>query len=181
MPSPLLHNLDIPIASQLATAMTEANAKVDELWLSAPFYDADADALGVLLDTLTPRRVRLFVTETTSVNGNRLAERLTANDTQVTVAGYEPDRFVHAKLIGVISGRRAWLLSGSPNISCHALTLTPATHGNIELAVLTPLDPSELQAVFVPPAMTLGNATSAAWPPLASAPAPSRRCRRCGS
>ena len=47
VPSPLLHNLDIPIASQLTAAVTEADAEVDELWLSAPFYDADADALGV--------------------------------------------------------------------------------------------------------------------------------------
>jgi hypothetical protein len=157
VPSPLLHNLDIPIASQLIAAVTEADATVDELWLSAPFFDADADALGHLLDALTPRRIRLFVTETTSVNGSRLAQRLTASNAQVTVAGYEPDRFVHAKLIGVTAGRRAWLLSGSPNISRHALTLTAATHGNIELAVLAPLDPSELQAVFLPPAMTLGE------------------------
>ena len=157
VPSPLLHNLDIPIANQLVAAVTEADAEVDELWLSAPFFDADADAVGVLLDALTPRRVRLFVTETTSVNGSQLAQRLTVSDAQVTVAGYEPDRFVHAKLIGVKSGRRSWLLSGSPNISCRALTLTAATHGNIELAVLAPLDPSELQAVFVPPAMTLSQ------------------------
>ena len=155
--SPLLHNLDIPIASQLVAAVTEAGAEVDELWLSAPFYDADADAAGVLLDALTPRRVRLHVTETTSVNGDRLAQRLIASGAQVTVAGYEPDRFVHAKLVGVTAGRRAWLLSGSPNISRHALTLTAATHGNVELAVLAPLDPSELSAVFVPPAMTLSQ------------------------
>ena len=95
------------------------------------------------------------MTGTTSVNGTQLAERLTASGAQVTVAGYEPDRFVHAKLIGVTAGRRAWLLSGSPNISRRALTLTPSAHGNIELAVLAPLDPSELQAVFVPPATTL--------------------------
>ena len=67
------------------------------------------------------------MTETTSVNGSRLAQRLTASGAQVTVAGYEPDQFVHAKLIGVTAGRRAWLLSGSANISRHALTLTAAT------------------------------------------------------
>jgi len=157
VPSPLLHNLDVPIADQLMAAVTEAGADVEELWLSAPFYDADAAAAGVLLDALAPRRVRIFVTGTTSVNGSRLAERLSASGAQVTVAGYEPDRFVHAKLIGVIAGRRAWLLSGSPNISCAALTLTAGTHGNIELAVLCPLDPGDLQAAFVPPAMTLGQ------------------------
>jgi hypothetical protein len=157
VPPPLLHNLDTPIADQLAAAIAGADAQVEELWLSAPFYDAEAAAVGVLLDALTPRRVHLFVTGTTRVNGKRLAERLTASGAQVTVTGYEPDRFVHAKLIGVIAGRRAWLLSGSANISRPALTLTPATSGNIELAVLAPLDVGELRAVFVPPTMTLGE------------------------
>jgi hypothetical protein len=157
VPSPLLHNLDIPIAGQLAAAIAEAGAPVEELWLAAPFYDADAAAVGALLDALAPGRVQLFVTGSTSVNGNRLADRLTASGAQVTVAGYEPDRFVHAKLVGVIAGRRAWLLSGSANLSRAALTLTPAAHGNIELAVLAPLDTDELQAAFMPPGMTLGE------------------------
>jgi hypothetical protein len=154
VPSPLLHNLDRPIAVQLATAIAEAGAQVDELWLTAPFYDPDAEAAGALLDTLTPSRVRLFVTESTSVNGDRLAGRLATTGAQVTVTGYEPDRFIHAKLVGIIAGRRAWLLSGSPNLSCAALTLTPATHGNIELAVLAELDASDLPGAFVPPGMT---------------------------
>ena len=154
VPSPLLHNLDRPIAVQLATAIAEAGAQVDELWLAAPFYDPDAEAAGALLDALTPARARLFVTGSTSVNGDRLAGRLATTGTQVTVTGYEPDRFIHAKLVGIIAGRRAWPLSGSPNLSCAALTLTPATHGNIELAVLAELDASELPGTFVPPGMT---------------------------
>lgn len=154
VPPPLLHNLDTPIADQLAMAVAEASAQVEELWLAAPFYDADAAAVGALLDVLEPGRVRLFVTGSTSVNGDRLAERLTASGARVTVAGYDPDRFVHAKLVGIIAGRWAWLLSGSANLSRAALTLTPAAHGNIELAVLAPLDVSELRAAFVPPGMT---------------------------
>jgi len=156
-PSPLLHNLDTPITSQLASVIAEAGARVEELWLSAPFYDADAAAVGVLLDVLKPQRIQLFVTGSTSVNGDRLAERLTTSGAQVTVVGYEPDRFVHAKLIGVITGDQGWLLSGSANLSRAALTLTPTTHGNVELAVLTTLDADELRAVFVPPSMTLGQ------------------------
>jgi hypothetical protein len=151
---PLLHNLDTPIADQLAAAVTEANSHVDELWLAAPFYDADAAAAGALLDTFSPDRVRLFVAGSTSVNGSRLAERLASSGAHVTVAGYDPDRFVHAKLIGLIVGHRAWLLSGSANLSRAALNLTPATQGNVELAVLAPLYPSEMKAAFVPPGMT---------------------------
>ena len=154
-PPPLLHNLDIPIADQLAAITGQAGGTTEELLISAPFYDSDAAAVGELLDTLSPRRVQLFVTGTTNVNGVRLAERLTTSGAQVTVTGYEPDRFVHAKLIGVITARKAWLLSGSANLSRAALTLTPAASGNVELAVLSQLDASELRAVFAPPGMTL--------------------------
>ena len=166
--SPLLHNLDTPIADQLAATVAEARASVEQLWLSAPFYDADAAAVGALLDVLSPAHVRVFVTRSTSVNGDRLAERLAASGALVTVTGYEPDRFVHAKLIGIIAGRHAWLLSGSANLSRAALTLTPSAHGNVELAVLAPMDVSELPAAFVPPGMTvtdrsLGSLTSLAF------------------
>jgi hypothetical protein len=111
------------------------------LWLTAPFYDSDAAAVGALLETFTPARVRVFVTGSTSVNGDRLAERLTTSGAAVTVAAYQPNRFVHAKLVGVIAGTRGWLLSGSANLSRAALTRTPANGGNVELAVLAPLGP----------------------------------------
>jgi hypothetical protein len=180
VPSPLLHNLDTPIAAQLATAVTEAEARVDELWLAAPFYDPDAKAVATLLDMLTPARVHLFVTGSTSVNGDQLTRRLAATGAEVTVTGYEPDRFVHAKLVGIVAGHRAWLLSGSPNLSCAALTLTPATHGNIELAVLAQLDASELPAAFVPPSMTTSerNLTSLTSLTFRASPEPEIRAVR---
>ncbi|MFF4254541.1 hypothetical protein ACFY1L_25380 [Streptomyces sp. NPDC001663] len=155
VPSPLLHNLDTPIADQLSAVVAEPGAGVNELWLTAPFYDADAVAVGALLDALKPERVKLFVTGSTSVNGELLAHRLTASGAEVSVAAYEPDQFVHAKLIGVLAGPRAWLLSGSANLSSAALGLTHATQGNIELAVLAPLDADEVRAAFVPPGTTV--------------------------
>lgn len=150
-PAPLLHNLDVAVADQLAATVGSIGEQVEELLLAAPFYDAEAAAVGVLLDMFRPRRVRLFVTGTTSVNGEHLARRLTESGAQVTVLAYEPDQFVHAKFIGIVTRSRAWALSGSANLSRAALTLTPSAHGNIELAVLTPMDTDELRAVFVPP------------------------------
>ncbi|MFE2473705.1 phospholipase D-like domain-containing protein [Streptomyces mirabilis] len=155
VPSPLLHNLDIPIADQLAAVVAESGARVSELWLAAPFYDANAVAVGALLDILKPERVKLFVTGSTSVNGERLAERLASSGAGVAVVAYEPDQFVHAKLIGILAGPRAWLLSGSANLSSAALRLTHATQGNIELAVLAPLETDEVRAAFVPPGTTV--------------------------
>lgn len=155
VPSPLLHNLTTPIADQLAAVIADAEVQVEELWLTAPFYDPDATAVAALVRMLMPRRIHLLVTGSTSVNGDRLAERLDASGAQVTVAAYQPDRFVHGKLIGITAGSRGWLLSGSANLSRAALMLTPATHGNFELAVLAPMDADEMRLTFVPPSMTL--------------------------
>jgi hypothetical protein len=63
----------------------------------------------------------------------------------------QPDRFVHAKLIGVISGTRGWLVSGSPNLSQAALSRTIAGNGNAELAVVATCTPSAARAAFIPP------------------------------
>lgn len=156
--SPLLHNLDVPIVGQLAAAVGHSGERVGELLLAAPFYDAEAAAVGILLDTFRPHRVQLFMTRATSVNGEHLARRLTDSGARVTVTVYEPDQFVHAKFVGIVARGRAWALSGSANLSRAALTLTPGTHGNVELAVLAPMDPDELRAVFVPPGTGLAAA-----------------------
>jgi hypothetical protein len=157
VPSPLLHNLDISIADQVAATVKDTGDQVDELWLAAPFYDPDAAAVGSLIHTLSPRRVHLVVTGSTSVNGDRLTELLKASGAQVTVSAYQPDRFVHGKLIGVAAGKHAWLLSGSANLSRAALMLTPATHGNTELAVLAPMNAEKMRATFTPPSMTVAE------------------------
>ena len=154
--SPLLHNLDVPIGDQLiATVAADAGGRVDELLLTAPFFDANGDAVGQLVGDLQPRQVRVFVTRSTSVNGDRLAERLAASGAQVKVFVYEPAQFVHAKLVGIIAGGRAWLLSGSPNLSQAALARVANDGGNVELAVITPLDPDQVRSLFVPPGMTI--------------------------
>jgi hypothetical protein len=153
--SPLLHNLETSISSQLASAIADAaTGGVDELLLTAPFYDYNAEAVARLLHILEPRRVRIFVTGSTSVNGARLAERLRASGAQIEVAAYEPDRFVHAKLVGIVKGRRGWLLSGSTNLSLAALVNTVGRGANVELAVLAPLDPEVVRSLFVPPGMS---------------------------
>lgn len=153
--SPLLHNLNTPIAGQVAAVIAEADVRVDELWLTAPFYDPDAAAVAALIDTFQPRQVHLFVTTTTSVNGDQLAGWLSASGARVRVDAYQPDQFVHGKLIGITAGSRAWLLSGSANLSRAALMLTPSTNGNVELAVLAPMATDEMKAAFIPPSTTV--------------------------
>ncbi len=130
----LLHNLDESLADQLLAAVhQEAQAQISELLLAAPFWDADVEAAGYLLHELKPSHVTVYVTGSTSVNGDRLARKLSSSSADVTILAYEPDRFVHAKLVGVVAGRQGWLLSGSANLSRAALSWAAPHGGNVEL------------------------------------------------
>jgi hypothetical protein len=155
VPPPLLHNLSTPIADQVAAVVSDVGAPVDELWLTAPFYDPDAKAVAALIEMLRPRQVRLFMTSSTSVNGDRLAGQLHASGARVRVDAYQPDQFVHGKLLGITAGSRAWLLSGSANLSRAALMLTPDANGNVELGVLAPMSTDKMKVTFIPPSTTI--------------------------
>ena len=151
----LLHNLETPIADQfISRVMAESDGLVSELLLTAPFYDNHANAVARLLTNLKPVRVKVFVTGTTSVDGSHLTKQLVASGVQVEISLYEPDQFVHAKLVGVISGQHGWLLSGSANLSMAALTRAAHNGGNVELAVLSSIDPNQVSEAFLPPDMT---------------------------
>lgn len=148
--SSLLDNLDVSIADQLFRRLPPG-IRVDEMRIAAPFFDQHGDALCHLLDDYGPKRLHLYLTTSTSVDGPALRRRLEARHTRVEVSFYEPDQFVHAKLVGLIAGEHAWLLSGSANLSGAALTETAASGGNVELAVLTTLTPADLDRVLIPP------------------------------
>jgi hypothetical protein len=161
----LLHNLDVPLLEQLVDVIVRNDAvPVDELWVTAPFFDKDALALQGLMTRLSPNSISLFTTSTTSVDGSQLAHALEASGANVNLFGYEPDEFTHAKLIGLISGSQGWMFSGSANVSRAALTMA-ASAGNVELSVLTPASPEEVRALFMPPDTT---ATSLSVADLAS-------------
>lgn len=144
----LFHNLDAPIGKQLFDMV--GSADVDELIVAAPFYDEHGEALGALVDRLRPNTVRLYTTSSTSVDGSALVSRLDGSGAQVEAFAYVPDGFTHAKLVGVIAGERAWIMSGSANLS-HAALTARAGPGNVELVVVAQHDPRSVRAVFVPP------------------------------
>lgn len=151
--SPLWHNLDQPLAEQFCEAALAPGDTIEELIVTAPYYDENGVALGLLAERLAPKRLRIYLTESTNVDGSRLASRLAATGAEVEVSAYLPDRFTHAKLVGVVSGSRGLLLSGSANLSQAALTLR-AGPGNVELAVVTQLTADEVRGAFLPPEVT---------------------------
>lgn len=150
----LIHNLDERLDDQLVAAVTAQVARpVDELLVAAPYFDQNALALGRLIERLAPKRISVYTTSMTSVDGPRLAHALDNAGAHVSLYAYEPDEFTHAKLIGVVAGSRSWIFSGSANLSQAALNLL-ASDGNVELAVLTSATPEQARALFIPPGAT---------------------------
>lgn len=99
---------------------------VGELHITAPFFDRDVAALESLITRLKPERIFVYLSRGASVDGEALGALLRNTQATVSVFTFDPPRFVHAKLIAVIQGETARLLSGSPNVSRAALTSTLA-------------------------------------------------------
>jgi hypothetical protein len=134
-PSPFAVNDERPLLDQFVDQLP---GTVDELHVSAPYYDRDALALAEALRRTQPKRLHMYFGLATSVHGPSLAGVLEAADCEVQLRRFEPPTFVHAKLLGAVCGDQGLLLCGSPNLSRAALTLTHdgSAHGNCEVALL---------------------------------------------
>lgn len=147
--SPFFTNWQTPLLDALVPA---GSPSVDELHVTAPFFDADLRATTALIARARPRRITVYLGHPTSVDGPRLAETLGTSGAPASVLGMEPRGFVHAKLFATITGDVARLLSGSANASGPALLGTVAAgDGNVETASIAELSADECRALFVPP------------------------------
>ncbi len=146
--SSFVTNWDRPLLAQL---VDELEPPVDELHLMAPFFDEEAVAVGNLVAQLQPRRVTLYLGRDASVDGDRLREAVGAATPDVDVYSFAPDRFVHAKLLGVVTRDAGRLLSGSANLSRAALLATVESRtGNVEAGVLMVGSAESVRGAFVP-------------------------------
>lgn len=127
--------------------------RVDELHVTAPFFDRDAAALASLIRRSRPEKIFVYLGRGASVDGKTLAKLLENTAATDSVFVFDPPRFVHAKLIAVIQGETARLLSGSPNLSRAALTstLSDDAWSNTEAAVLVELPAQAARDLFHPP------------------------------
>ena len=143
--SRFLSNETEPLLNQLVRRLPDT---VDDLHVTAPFFDHAADALRQLIDSCAAKRLTLYVGAGAKVHGPALAGVLAAQPA-VRVRRFEPQTFVHAKLIGIIAGDDGLLLSGSPNLSHAALTKTHADPaGNDEVAVFSVGIAAQVRDVF---------------------------------
>jgi hypothetical protein len=142
-----VHNSERPLLDQLVTRMP---ADVVELHATAPFFDRDAVALRRLVEEVRPERLSVYVGAGSSVHGPSLQETLGAVG-DVRLLRFDPDRFVHAKLVGAVGANGTGvLLCGSANLSRAALLLDETAPGaNREAGVIRTGDAEEVRAVFV--------------------------------
>jgi hypothetical protein len=135
---PVRHNLQRPFLDQLAE--TVADEPVEELWVLAPFYDEDAQALGEMLRRLRPQQTKLLVQPgSTSVKPDALERTIATSTLSCQVRAFaskdKETSYFHAKLYLLKLPGRAICLQGSPNLSRVALLRT-VPQGNIEVANL---------------------------------------------
>jgi hypothetical protein len=137
------HNLDQPLLKQLLAA---GPRKADQLLIGAPFFDEDADVVATLARELAPREVLCHLGDNASVDGEALMGALSPVR-RVHYLGPDPDAYVHAKLIAIVRGDDALVMSGSANLSRKAM-LYAGSHGNCETAVLGRATAAQAHEVF---------------------------------
>ena len=147
-PTPFAVNDQRPILDQYVDQLPGA---VDELHVSAPYFDRDALALADALRRMQPKRLHVYLGHDTSVHGPSLATVVQAADCDVHLHRFDPATFVHAKLIAAVCGAHGLLLCGSPNLSRAALTLThqQTSHGNCEVALIRAGTAEQVRAPFL--------------------------------
>jgi hypothetical protein len=144
-------------ASILSQLRADLPSTVDEVHALAPFMDRHAAALEELVNATRPRQLHLYVCHRLSVDGSALEQVLQRLDCDVKLWRFEPDHFIHAKLIGVIWGDQARLLSGSANLSRAAMTVSRASEpwANVEAGVIVSASADTVRSVFCPPDLSL--------------------------
>ena len=146
--TPFAVNEERPLLDQFAEQLPPT---VDELHVSAPYYDRNALALAAALERIQPKELHLYLGLGTKVHGPSLAAVVEAANCQLQVRRFDPATFVHAKLLGAVCGSEGLLLCGSPNLSRAALTLTYADggHGNCEVALIRRGSADQVRAPFL--------------------------------
>ena len=146
--TPFAVNEERPLLDQFAEQLPST---VDELHVSAPFYDRNAVALAEALERVQPKKLHLYLGLDTKVHGPSLTAVVETANCQLQVRRFDPATFVHAKLLGAVCGSEGLLLCGSPNLSRAALTLTYADggHGNCEVALIRRGSADQVRAPFL--------------------------------
>ncbi len=152
--SAFVSNAHASIFSQL---QADLPSLVDEVHALAPFMDQHAAAFEELVNVTRPRQLHLYICHQLSVDGSALEQALQRLGCDIKLWRFEPNHFVHAKLIGVIWGDHGRLLSGSANLSRAAMMVsrTAEPWANNEAGVIVSASADTVRSAFCPPGLSL--------------------------
>lgn len=142
------------------------NEPVHSVRLTAPFFDARAEAVRAVVQRLRPDDVRVAVQpHLSSYDGQRLVDATAAVPT-VLFDHLAEDRTSHGKLVEWVTGDGATIaMTGSANLSAAAMLLTTVNGGNCELVTTCLVQESLLpEGVTAPATMVQASNTLAATP-----------------
>lgn len=143
--SPLQPNRERAVIDRLLDGI---EAPVDELHVTAPFYDPGLQALNALVERTMPRRLRVYLGDHASVDGSALAGML-ARHPDAEALRWLPATYVHAKLVAIVQGETARVTAGSANLSQVAfLAAATAPGSNIEANVVVDLAATDARSLF---------------------------------
>ena len=132
------------------------NEPVRLVRLTAPFFDARADAVRAVAQRLRPHEARIAIQpRLSSYDGERLIDATSA----VPAVHFEllpEDRTSHGKLVRWVTGAGVTVaMTGSANLSAAAVLATTQDGGNCELARICPVPESLLPQGVTTPASTV--------------------------
>ena len=143
----LLHTLQQPLIEQVVEQVPPD--QVDEITVVSPFYDPRGRALRTLVDWYDRAQIRTILASADDANmdGASLVELEDRLGIEQAIFP-NGDRRLHAKLYAFKGLERAWLLSGSANLSSAAWLKSAESGGNVEVVTLREVDVSVIEGLM---------------------------------
>lgn len=128
---------------------------VERLVVCSPYYDAKAEALGGMVESLKPQKTEVLV-QAKHPGLPRVASKQFSEDLKMVPVGFtrkgendiERESFIHAKFYGLSNKGRTIVIAGSANCSNAALTIAGAA-GNGELMAIQSLSTNEFKEQYL--------------------------------
>lgn len=142
-----------PLATQILDSLE--GRQVRRLWVCAPFFDEDAEALQELVEMLGGVETTVLLQKGRSGLRRSAAVSLPKNVSLVPVNFYHENKdgdrresYIHAKFFSIDHGDSVSTFLGSANCSHAALTI-PGRSGNAELLAIQRMSHDEFQKLFL--------------------------------
>lgn len=139
----LLHNLSVPIFTQLRELISSA----DQIDIAVPFYDNELAALSRIKEQYPNAKVNLYLQNQKSRIDDKKAIQAGAH-LFVFDKIHDKTGFYHGKVFRFLSGNKEYILYGSANCTASAMLKTYASGGNIECDILEVGVPGEFDSFF---------------------------------